>query len=248
MRKNQTNYDEIQNQHLDELIRLSYKQADALAAQEETDDECPVDEQQAWKNYEGFLQKLEQGKTEKKQKRVAIVSRMGFNRALQIAACIILVLGFAAPIAIANVEAVRSKVMELLISIQDDHTELNYIENLKGDFYIPAEWNGLYYPSHITEGFSLTDISGLYCEVAYSNDSGVTLYFSEYQSDDQVSVNSEDAVLSYCDLNGRSAFVIEREKVIIIAWGVEDRFFVIETGLTKEEAIIVAKSVRRIVR
>ena len=70
--------------------------------------------------------------------------------------------------------------------------------------------------------------------------------FSEYSAEDSVSINSENAELSYTTINGVDAFVIERENSVIIAWNSDDKFFVLTANTTKEEALEIANGVKRI--
>lgn len=250
MSKNQLNYDEIKDQHLDTMIKLAFKHADALEAQEIMEEcenaECPVDEKRVKATYDMFLDKLAKQEAQERKKSRIVQFRRSIPRVIQIAACLVLVLGIATPFAVANVEAIRVKVMELLISIQEDHTELNFVENDDKAFYIPAGWSGSYYPSYIPDGFVMTEMSELYCDVTYINEDGAKIYFSEYLQDDLVDINSEDAALSYAAINGENAFIIERDNLVIVAWASEDRFFVIEAETSKEEALVVAEGVRRI--
>lgn len=250
MNKNQQNFDEIQDQHLDAMLKLAFKQADALETQrilekcEQTG--CEVDEKSAAAAYDRFLDKLAgQEKQERKQART-VKFRRGASRFIQAAACIVVILAIAAPVALANVEAIRVKVMQLLIDIQEDHTELSFVEDNDKEFSVPADWSGLYYPSYIPDGYTMAERGILCCDVAYINADGEKFYFNEYQQDDYVNINSENADLSYVDINGKNAFVVERADVVIMTWAVEDRFFVIEGEIEREEALMVAKSVQRI--
>ena len=132
MRRNRYNFDALQDQHLDAMIRLAYKQADALEAQRIADD-CRASAEQpsaeeaaaAFASFEGKLRHLA-----RQDARAARRRRLGhmLPRIVQAAACIVLLLGISAPIAIANVESFRVKVMEMLIDIQEDHAQLEMVE------------------------------------------------------------------------------------------------------------------------
>lgn len=250
MSKDRLNYDEIQDQHLDTMIKLAFKYANALESQEIMEAcenmECPVNEACVKSTYNMFLDKLaKQRAQETRQSRIVQFRRI-IPRVIQIAACLILVLGIATPFAVANVETVRVKVMQLLIDIQEDHTELAFVEDEDAKFYIPAGWSGLYYPSYIPDGFVMTEMSQLYCDVTFVNKNGAKIYFSEYLPDDLVDINSENAALSYAVINGKNTFIVEHDNFIIVTWASEDRFFVIEAETTKEEALLVAEGVRKI--
>lgn len=250
MSKNLLNYDEIRDQHLDTMLKLAFKHADALEAQDimkESDTaECPVSEERAEATYKMFLDKLAKQEVEEKRNARIVQLRRSIPRIIQIAACLVLVMGIVTPFAVANVESIRVKVMELLISIQEDHTELNFVENENAAFDVPADWQGTYYPSYIPEGFSLVEQGQLNCYVRYQNNEGDNIIFDEYSQEDSVDINSENAELSYTTLNGMSAFVIERENSVIIAWNSEDKFFVLTANMAKDETLTIAQNVKRI--
>lgn len=250
MSKNQLNYDEIKDQHLDTMISLAFKHADALETQEIMEEcehaECPVDEKRVKATYDMFLDKLaKQEAQERKQSRI-VRFRRSIPRVIQIAACLVLVLGIATPFAVANVEVVRVRIMELLIDIQEDHAELIFVEDEDAEFYVPADWQGNYYPSYIPAGFNLVEQGEFTCYVRYQDNAGQNIYFTEYNESDTVNINSENAALSYSEINGHDVFVIERDDMVIAAWAVEDRYIVMETELPKDEALNLVQNVRRI--
>lgn len=249
MSKNKIILDEIQDQHLDTMIKLAFEYEDALEAQEnsENNEDMPIiDTARKEAVWNKALEKIAEMEAEEKKKSRIVQLRRSIPRVIEVAACLILVMGIAAPFAIANVEAIRVKVMELLIDIQEDHTELSFVENENVEFYVPAEWQGSYYPSYIPDGFYLTEQGKLNCYVTYENEQGECIDFTEYSAADSVSINSENAELSYTTINGVDAFVIEREDCVIIAWNSNDKFFVLTANLTKEEALTIAKGIRRI--
>ena len=249
MSKNKIILDEIQDQHLDTMIKLAFEYEDALEAQEnsEKNEEMPIiDAARKEDVWNKALEKIAEMEAEEKKKSRIVQFRRSIPRIIEVAACLILVMGIATPFAIANVEAIRVKVMELLIDIQEDHTELSFVENENVEFYVPAEWQGSYYPSYIPDGFYLTERGKLNCYVTYENEQGECIDFSEYSAEDSVSINSENAELSYTTINGVDAFVIERENSVIIAWNSDDKFFVLTANTTKEEALEIANGVKRI--
>ena len=249
MSKNQTNYDEIQDKHLDTMIKLAFEYKDGLETQNNAveEDNMPViDTARKEAVWEKAMEKYTKMEAAEKKKNRIVQFRRSIPRIIQVAACLVLVMGIATPFAIANVEAIRVKVMELLIDIQEDHTELSFFENDNKAFYVPANWSGLYYPSDIPDEFVVAEMSEIYCDVTYINAAGAKIYYSEYQPDDLVDINSENATLSHAVINGENAFVIERENLVIVTWASEERFFVVEAETTKEEALVIAESVRRI--
>ena len=145
---NYNNYDDIQDRHMDTMIRLAYLQKEAL----ETEDILKEVEESDKENeqvhpdiaYQMFLDKLErETRKERKTKRLN-EAKKAMSRLVLIGACVVLVIGIAAPIAIANIEAIRVRVMELLINIQDEYTEISMVENEEMTFDVPVAWRGKY--------------------------------------------------------------------------------------------------------
>lgn len=250
MADKKTNYDEIQDEYLDSLIRLAYKNAEALEAQrlmEEDDnasDPVPADDKDAV--FQMFLDKMERLEGREQRKARVIPWKKALPRLVNIAACIVVILGIAAPFAIAYVEPIRVRVMQLLIDIKDDHTELSFVEDTDAEFYVPEGYMGRYYPTYIPEGFELTDVSVLFYDTTYQNKAGAKIYYSECTEDDEIDINTEGAILSHATVNGAEAFVAEQETYVIITWALEDRYFVIIADTSLDEALKMARSVRRI--
>ena len=235
MSKNKIILDEIQDQHLDTMIKLAFEYEDALEAQEnsENNEDMPIiDTARKEAVWNKALEKIAEMEAEEKKKSRIVQLRRSIPRVIEVAACLILVMGIAAPFAIANVEAIRVKVMELLIDIQDDHTELHYVENEDEEFYVPVGWTGIYYPSYIPDGFTMTDMNELFCDVTFADEEGNRICFSEYQQGELIDINSENAELTYPVINGADVLLIERTDIVIATWATEDRFFVVEANVS----------------
>ncbi len=249
MSKNSYNYDEILEHHLDTMIRLAFMQNEALEVEAILREvECEgLENIQADRDsaYQLFLNKLEKQIHADRIIRKNKTRGKTISRIIQIAACIVLAIGIATPIAIANVESIRVKVMELLIDIQEDHAELRLIENNDIVFFVPAEWQGEYYPSYIPGGFVLEEVGTLYTFARYSDKDGRIIRFTEYTSDDLVNVDSEDASTFYIEVNGEPALMFEKDDRRVITWGDGNKYFVLIADVPTEEALAIAESVRR---
>lgn len=247
MGKNQTKYTEIQDRHLDTMIKLAFEYGDALEAQksaEEGENVPIIDAAQKNTMWENAIEKYAKMKAQEKKKSRIVQFYRSIPRVVQLVSCLVLALGIAAPITVAKVESIRVKVMELLIDIQEDHTALQFVDN--SAFYVPAEWHGNYYPMKIPDGFVLEEISMLSNEATFTNENGDHIYYGEYTEDDSIDINSENASCSYATVNGSSAFILERADCIILTWNTEDKFFVIIADTAVDEALNMAQSVRRI--
>ena len=114
----------IQDEHLDMLIRLVYRREEEQLCQmhEETEADFSVSLDRKALTYAVVLQKMAELEKERvKTVRIQKI-RKHLPRLVNIAACLVIILCIAAPIAVAHVESLRVQVMRMLISIQKDHT------------------------------------------------------------------------------------------------------------------------------
>lgn len=249
MSNNKLNYDNIRDEHLDAMIKLAFKQADALEAQKMLAAEAAEDECGAGINaeyvYELFQKKLADREAEEKRRVRAARFKKGLHKFVNVAACFVLIVGISVPIAIASDESIRVRILKLLVNVRSDHTNVRLMNYDTID--IPNEWIGMYYPTYIPEGYTVTDVGELFPSVDLYNEDGVRISFSEYTEGSNVNLNSENAELSYIDINGKEALLIDRDDVAMITWAMDDRFFVIDiTNSNANIIIMMAKSVQRI--
>ena len=181
--------------------------------------------------------------------------------ALTDAACVVLAVAVATPFAIANVEFIRSAVMKLLIRIDWDEgvMQMNLVEDEGAAFDVPADWPGEYFPSYLPEGLEVTwksYIPGYPC-IEYTSESGERVINFSEMGENSTQVNGiEGAVISYMDINGQTAVVIETEHpeneadyYVGIAWDNGEKWFSVDTsGIPKEETIKIARSVKKILK
>ena len=167
------------------------------------------------------------------------ISKMG-----KIGAAILLMISLLAPIAIANVEYIRVRVMKLLISIQEDHTEISLREDVALSYDVPAKWEGNYYPSYIPDGYKISSLQTVFWSVEYVNNEDRYITFEEYTEEWEISADSENAQITYTQINGNIAMIIEKERYQVI-WSNGEHYFVVAAD-DIEVAKKVANSVRRI--
>lgn len=255
MRENRLNFEEIQDAHLDELVKLAFLQMDALETQEtmgETEQEKDTMDQQIEKAYEMFLAKWEQEEARRKSERRAERRKRVVIRFVELAACLVLVVGISTPFAVANVSALRSRVLDFLVHFEGDHLELNLTENQDALMNAPEGWKGSYYPAYIPVGYKRIDAFYYFPYIEYVNEQGHEIDFSEPTGDSLVDIDSETAHRFYADVNGWDAMVVERsypqgDSFYSVIWSIGDQYFVVRSTESSEQALAVARSVRKIV-
>ncbi len=223
---------ELQDEHLDELIRLAYKYEDILISKHIADDaiEEPLiaeEKQLADHIIHTAWMKIDQKERQKKADRIRRLPSLVFHRIAPIAACIILILNVVASVAIASNVYLRSKVMQLLINTDDQRGSVDLLFVEKGVFDVPIEWGGIYYPSFIPDGFTESAFDSwknVYYEVEYTNENNSIIRFFELRSGAGGSTGTQGADLTYVSINGHTAMVcrFERSNYIEVNWSTDD--------------------------
>ena len=92
--------------------------------------------------------------------------------------------------------------------------QMNLVEDEGAAFDVPADWPGEYFPSYLPEGLEVTSksyIPGYPC-IEYTSESGERVINFSEMGENSTQVNGiEGAVISYMDINGQTAVVIETE-------------------------------------
>ena len=250
---------------MDQMIRLAFAQEAALWAQEwmaqsETP-ETPQEQERAERLLRRMRAQIDREERAARRRSRSVRLRRIVPRVVEIAACVVLAVAVATPFAIANVEFIRSAVMKLLIRIDWDEgvMQMNLVEDEGAAFNVPADWPGEYFPSYLPEGLEVTwksYIPGYPC-IEYTSESGERVINFSEMGENSTQVNGiEGAVISYMDINGQTAVVIETEHpeneadyYVGIAWDNGEKWFSVDTsGIPKEETIKIARSVKKILK
>ena len=251
----------LQDQHLDMMIHLVFKAEEDDAIQKILDKQgemiCPDEDTLAahiWEQTQAKMEVLEEEKRRllHKEKRKQL-----FSKVLQAAALLILLFAAAMPIAVANSTEFRAKVMQLLVRIDQSRNEAHftYVEDQGISFQIPEGWSGSYFPSVIPAGMTLIDIGSYLHTVTYADASGRGFSFSELDVDAGVSVGTEDATISYANMNGSSACIIDgytndgRTHSVTAVWSNDTQWFTLAgTNMDVDEILAVARNVKKILK
>lgn len=242
------NYDSMVDEHLEFMIRLACEvqeeaEMDELIAEsrfEHTSEEKEI----ARNAYLLFQQKLvKQEQKERRDNRRRKAQRI-LPRAISVVACLAILLVIAMPFAVAHISTIRIKVLQMLISIEEDHAKLNLVEDKSISFEVPADWRGDYYPTYIPDGYEVSYVSHYFATVEFSNAEGRTLTLNECGESDQYNIDSENATMSYEFVNGQQVFVIDRATSATVAWSNGSKLYIVTGQISKEELLKIAESVR----
>jgi hypothetical protein len=169
----------------------------------------------------------------------------------KVAAALLLVFYIGLTAAIAGVPSVRVRVLELLVNIEDEYTELSLKENPNASFDVPAEWSGSYYPSKIPKGFAISQILNMVQDstviLSSESDKATRITFSELGEDAYTNLDTEDAIVSTKMVNGSPALFAVKGNIISVSWAKDNLYFIlICEGLQEKDVLSISNSVVRI--
>lgn len=244
MKDHRAYWDMLEEEYCDCLTGLALKlremeDTQALIAESER---MELDAAQAERAYALFMQKWQaQEKGRRRAARKAQIRRY-VPKIAEIAACILLVVCIAAPLAVANIESVRASVVRFLIQINDEYAEIGIVEE-GATIEVPDGWNGGYYLSYIPEGYQVEQVLLRGVGVLYLNEASKTLTFHEGDEHLTINIDSEDKIVTYESVNGEIALVLEDEVGTSIVWSKGKDYFILQLDEPKEEALKVARGV-----
>lgn len=183
--------------------------------------------------------------------KVKKVARQTLPRFVQAVAVMIAVLSISLSVAAATIHTVRVRVLEFLVNIEEEYTELSLRENPARSFNFPADWEGDYYPATLPEGFIVSSIhngtGSSSIDFVCPDDKKIGIYYSEHVESSFTNLDTENSLLSAEIVNGVAGLVASKLEKTSISWSRDSRYFVLICyGLTKDEALEIANSVIRV--
>ena len=183
--------------------------------------------------------------------RARVFFRETLPRIGQISAIVIASVAVAGSVAIATSHTVRVQVMQLLVNIEEEYTELKLREDTAASFDIPAEWGGENYPSFIPDGFVLGAVHSNpgYSTVIYTDliGEGRKLYFSELGESAETNLDTEASIIEPIQINQHQGTMAIKEGKISAYWDDGRHYFILITeGLDESVFLRVAEGVIRV--
>lgn len=252
---------EMQEQHLDTMIKLAFDMDDAENVQRLLEEPDPILTQDEELFTDDILREVfanvEKQEKMKRNQRLISTARTTIPRILQIAAILIIVLALATPIALAASAEFRAKVMQLLIQIDIDRGEarFQFVENPSEEFTVPEIWPGEYFPSYIPEGFEVTQVVEAFSLIEYQAGDQQKVSFSENTGEVSGNAGTDNATITEIEINGATGYVIDGYSrngtvhAVTITWAIDDRWFsLVAKNVETDEAIRIARSVKKIIK
>ena len=247
----------LQDAHLDAMIKLAFDLDDAETTRrllESPDPELTPDEERLADEILALaLIRAEKEQKRSRQHDFARTARKVLPWIINTAACIILLLAMAAPIALANSATFRSKVLQLIMELDEEKGEAYFslVQDEDASFDVPEGWEGYFFPAYIPEGFTIFEYPEEFftSNIGYSNEAGSTLYFDEYNESVGKTSDTGSRNIDFVDINGSIGYMIYSSQSVDLTWEKDGRVLCITAyGLSTDEALQVARSVRRIVK
>ena len=252
----------LEEEYLDCLVKLAFDLDDLEKEQqvreEAADDEMAPDEftsRRIWQMAQEKMDRYEQ--EEKRSRRRSAVKRI-VPQVLKTAACLLLAISIGVPVVIASSAEIRSRVIQMLISIDQEKQQVNFdlAEDPDKSFAVPAEWNGEYYVSYIPEGMAMVWFENNPAQVEYADlsESGEAkrfFNFEELSVLDGAASGTEGGTVTYAEIGGRQACVIEysEDNAVSITWQNDEKMFkLFSRNMTVDETLTIARNVRKIIR
>jgi hypothetical protein len=227
------------------LIRLALTELKS----EEDDSDIDISDEEIIKkrdeSYEDFMRQIDAEIARRKKNRFF---ERSLPRIVIAAASILLVCFMGFTTAVAFNDSVRVRVLEFLINITPEYTELSIRENVNLTFYIPTEWEGRYYPSYMPSSFSTYEIDCMpdNHDVYYDLGDGKYFEFAELGESTEANIDTENADVRTIKIGNAEGMLVQKRDSITIAWANEEKFFILSGNIEEAELTRIARSVKLI--
>ena len=146
----------------------------------------------------------------------------------------------------------RVRVFSMFKKDHGQYTAVRLQEDKQKAFGVPAEWEGMYYPSYIPAGFEVESIDNLFGRElsVYMHDKknpDARLIFEEMSETNEMNMDTENARVYHTEIHGSDAIVSVKEKTSAVIWSKNNRILsVMMDGDNEEQVLKVAESVKQI--
>ncbi|MEN6327568.1 MAG: DUF4367 domain-containing protein [Syntrophomonas sp.] len=152
---------------------------------------------------------------------------------------------------VATVQAVRARVLNFLIDIQQEYTsfELQNNENGSDGGSITIDWRKAYVPTYIPAGYEVSTSSNgeLLRRIEFKNQQGSVITYTELSEGNKPALDTENAsVFETVSINGQEGMLAAKDSLVTIIWQMNNRIFMIRGQTEKDTAVKMAEGVKYI--
>lgn len=175
-----------------------------------------------------------------------------FHRVGNKVAVILLIIMASLWISMFTVEAVRTRVLNLMLDIQEEYTNIHLKEkenNTRIESEFNINWENAYAPHFIPEGYTISNLieDKNLKTIQYSNIENSMIIFQQYVEGSSINIDTEDAdVISNVTVQEAEGMLVVKGDVVTVAWS-NDYYilllYVYQGDLSNEEVLEIAESV-----
>ncbi len=150
-----------------------------------------------------------------------------------------------------NVEAVRVKVLNMFIRVQEEYTEIRLGQSSEPfiDSHLQINWENAYVPTRVPKGYHIEEVKNYenIKTIEYVNESDGYILFQQNSENSGMNVDTEEAdEVIHTTIQGHEGLLVRKNNIVTLVWKNEDGLFLIlgdSSQLRKEELVEMAKSV-----
>jgi len=199
----------------------------------------------------GAIQKFSQQLDAQLKSSKAYARRRRMGQALNRAAVAMLIVMVIFFTTVATVEAVRVRILNFLMDIQQEYTSFQLKDSSSGSEGDSAtiDWHQAYVPTYIPDGYavSATSQNENYKKIESTNSQGSLITYLELSAGHTPALDTENAsVFEGVSINGHEGALVVKNSLATIIWSMHDRMFIIQAPIEKDMAVKIAEGVKYI--
>jgi len=152
---------------------------------------------------------------------------------------------------VATVQAVRVRVLNFLMDIQQEYTSFQLKDSSSGSEgnSAPIDWHKAYVPTYIPDGYEVSAISNSESlkRIEFKNPQGMFITYMEISEGNKPALDTENAsAFKPVSINGHEGSLIVKNSLVTVIWAMNDRMFMIRGQMEKDTAVKMAEGVKYI--
>lgn len=185
------------------------------------------------------------------KKTKAYARRRRIGQALNKAAIAMLIVLVILGASVMTVQAVRVRVLNFLMDIQQEYTSFQFKDSSSGSEGggTPVDWHQAYVPTYIPDGYKVcaatkNEQSKI---IEFKNPQGTSITYMELTQDSKTQLDTENAsAFEAVSINGHEGTIAVKNSLVSIIWAMNDHMFMIrgKIKIEKDLAVKMAEGVK----